>query len=50
MLAANYVKSYNYSVGGAPPVQSTAYMLQIGLRTIANTTSTGAAAGMGGIQ
>jgi LPS-assembly protein len=34
VLAANYVKSYNYSVGGAPPVQSTAYMLQIGLRTI----------------
>jgi len=34
VLAANYIKSYNYSVGGAPPVQSTAYMLQIGLRTI----------------
>jgi LPS-assembly protein len=34
VLAANYIKSYNYSIGGAPPVQSTAYMLQIGLRTI----------------
>ena len=34
VLAANYVKSYTYSIGGAPPVQSTAYMLQIGLRTI----------------
>jgi LPS-assembly protein len=36
VLAANYVRSYNYGVGGAPPVLNTAYMLQIGLRTIGN--------------
>jgi LPS-assembly protein len=50
VLAANYVTSYSYATPTTPPVLSHAYMLQIGLRTIANTTSTGAAAGMGGIQ
>jgi LPS-assembly protein len=34
VLAVNYVRSYNYSVGSVAPVQSDAYMLQIGLRTI----------------
>jgi LPS-assembly protein len=38
VLAANYVRSYNYGVGGAPPVLNDSYLLQIGLRTIASTT------------
>jgi LPS-assembly protein len=43
VLAANYVTSYNYSAGTAPPVLAHAFMLQIGLRTLANTaTSAGA--------
>lgn len=47
VLAANYVTSYNYSAGVAPPVLNHAFMLQIGLRTIATSTSS---AGAGGIQ
>ena len=35
VLAANYVTSYSYSAGTTPPVLSHAFMLQIGLRTIA---------------
>ena len=34
VLAANYVTSYSYSAGAAPPVLGHAMMLQIGLRTI----------------
>ncbi|WP_407169014.1 LPS-assembly protein LptD [Bradyrhizobium sp. ORS 111] len=34
VLALNYIRSYNYAVGGAPPVVNDTYMLQIGLRTI----------------
>jgi len=41
VMAANYVTSYNYSAGTAPPVLGHAYMLQIGLRTLGNTTSSG---------
>ena len=41
VLAANYVTSYNYSAGTAPPVLGHAFMLQIGLRTIATTSATG---------
>jgi LPS-assembly protein len=48
VLAANYVTSYSYSAGITPPVLSHAFMLQIGLRTLANTTSS--ATGAGGIQ
>jgi LPS-assembly protein len=48
VLAANYVTAYSYSAGAAPPVLSHAYMLQIGLRTLANTSSSASAAG--GIQ
>ncbi len=44
VLAANYVTSYNYTAGTAPPVLSHAYMLQIGLRTLANTSSSVSAA------
>jgi LPS-assembly protein len=39
VLAANYVTSYNYSVGTTPPVLSHAFMLQIGLRTLATSAS-----------
>jgi LPS-assembly protein len=38
VLGVNYLKSYNYGVGGTPPVLSETYMLTIGLRTIATTT------------
>jgi LPS-assembly protein len=48
VLAANYVTSYQYSAGTTPPVLSHAFMLQIGLRTLANTSSS--ASGAGGIQ
>jgi LPS-assembly protein len=48
VLAANYVTSYSYSAGTTPPVLSHAFMLQIGLRTLANSSST--AGGSGGIQ
>jgi LPS-assembly protein len=33
------VTSYSYATASTPPVLSHAYMLQIGLRTIANTSS-----------
>jgi LPS-assembly protein len=46
VLAANYVTSYNYSAGTTPPVLSHAFMLQIGLRTIANSSSTAGNSGM----
>ncbi|WFU14024.1 LPS-assembly protein LptD [Bradyrhizobium sp. CB3481] len=45
VLAANYVTSYNYSAGAAPPVLNHAFMLQIGLRTIANSSSSASPAG-----
>jgi hypothetical protein len=32
------VRSYSYGVGGAPPVLNDSYLLQIGLRTIGDTT------------
>ncbi len=47
VLAANYVTSFSYSAGTTPPVLSHAFMLQIGLRTIANSSTT---AGAGTIQ
>jgi LPS-assembly protein len=47
VLAANYVTSYSYSAGTTPPVLSHAFMLQIGLRTIAQSATT---AGGGQIQ
>jgi LPS-assembly protein len=43
VLAANYVTSYQYAAGTAPPVLSHAFMVQIGLRTIANTSSSAGA-------
>jgi LPS-assembly protein len=41
VLAANYVTSYSYAAGTAPPVLGHAFMLQIGLRTLATTAATG---------
>jgi LPS-assembly protein len=46
VLAANYVTSYQYSAGTTPPVLSHAFMLQIGLRTLANTSSSAGGAGI----
>jgi LPS-assembly protein len=48
VLAANYVTSYSYATVTSPPVLGHAYMLQIGLRTLAATT--GAATPTAGIQ
>jgi LPS-assembly protein len=48
VLAANYVTSYSYATVTTPPVLSHAYMLQIGLRTLATTSSSGT--GAGGLQ
>jgi LPS-assembly protein len=44
VLAANYVTSYNYSAGNAPPVLGHAFMLQIGLRTLANSAASASSA------
>ena len=46
VLAANYVTSYSYATPTTPPVLSHAYMFQVGLRTLANTTSSGTGAGI----
>jgi LPS-assembly protein len=40
VLAANYVTSYTYAAGSAPPVLNHAFMVQIGLRTLGTTAST----------
>jgi LPS-assembly protein len=42
VLAVNYLTAYTYSAGTTPPVLSHAFMLQIGLRTLATTSSTAA--------
>jgi LPS-assembly protein len=47
VLAANYVTSDSYSTPTTPPVLSHAFMLQIGLRTLATTATT---AGGGVVQ
>jgi LPS-assembly protein len=47
-MGINYVTSYTYSAGAAPPVLGHAYTFQIGLRTIANTTTS--SSGTGGFQ
>jgi LPS-assembly protein len=48
VLAANYVTSYSYATPTAPPILGHAYMLQIGLRTLATTAAS--AAPSAGIQ
>ena len=45
VLAVNYVTSYTYSAGITPPVLSHAFTLQIGLRTIANSSTTSSSSG-----
>ena len=42
VLAANYVTSYSYSAGTTPPVLSHAFMVQIGLRTLATSAASAA--------
>jgi LPS-assembly protein len=39
VLAANYVTSYSYATPTSPPILGHAFMLQFGLRTIANTNT-----------
>jgi LPS-assembly protein len=46
VLAANYVTSYTYAAGSAPPVLNHAIMLQIGLRTLGSTVGGASAAGV----
>jgi LPS-assembly protein len=46
VLAANYVTSYSYVAGNTPPTLSHAFMFQIGLRTIANSSASSSATGM----
>src|SRR5437764_1813394 len=46
VLAANYVTSYSYSAGTAPPVLGHAFMFQIGLRTIATSSTASSSAGL----
>jgi LPS-assembly protein len=46
VLAANYVTSYSYSAGTTPPVLSHAFMFQIGLRTLANSSTTSSSSGL----
>jgi LPS-assembly protein len=46
VLAANYVTSFSYATTTSPPVLSHAFMLQLGLRTIANTASSSSPSGI----
>jgi len=46
VMAANYVTSYSYSAGTTPPVLSHAFMLQIGLRTIATSSTAASSSGL----
>jgi LPS-assembly protein len=39
VLAANYVTSFSYATPTSPPILGHAYMLQLGLRTLATTTT-----------
>ena len=46
VLAANYVTSYAYAAGAAPPVLNHTVMLQIGLRTLGSTAGGAGASGL----
>lgn len=46
VLAANYVTSYSYSAGSTPPVLTHAFMFQIGLRTIATSSTAAGSSGL----
>ena len=39
VLAANYITSFSYATPTSPPILGHAFMLQLGLRTLANTNS-----------
>jgi LPS-assembly protein len=39
VLAANYVTSFSYATPTSPPILGHAFMLQLGLRTLANTST-----------
>jgi LPS-assembly protein len=39
VLAANYVTSFSYATTTSPPILGHAFMLQIGLRTLANSNA-----------
>ena len=39
VLAANYVTSFSYATTTSPPILGHAFMLQLGLRTLANTNT-----------
>jgi LPS-assembly protein len=39
VLAANYVTSFSYATPTSPPILGHAFMLQLGLRTLANTAT-----------
>jgi LPS-assembly protein len=39
VLAANYITSYSYATTTSPPILGHAFMLQFGLRTLANTNT-----------
>jgi LPS-assembly protein len=39
ILAANYVTSFAYSTTTSPPILGHAFMLQLGLRTLAGTNT-----------
>jgi LPS-assembly protein len=50
VLAANYVTSYSYATTTTPPVLGHAFMLQLGLRTIASSTGAASPGMATGIQ
>jgi LPS-assembly protein len=45
ILGVNYVTSYTYAAGPAPPILNHAFTFQIGLRTIATTSASAASSG-----
>jgi LPS-assembly protein len=46
VLGLNYVTSYTYSAGTAPPQLNHAFMLQLGLRTLGQTRGGSSGAGI----
>jgi LPS-assembly protein len=50
VLAANYVTSYSYATAISPPVLGHAYMLQIGLRTLASSSGAASPTTSAGVQ
>ena len=50
VLAANYVTSYSYTAGTAPPTLSHAFMFQFGLRTLATSSASATNSSTGFMQ